>query len=248
MNIPMLIAYYTNLLIIQYNNKPKARATVGAIAEQALAGGVYTDVRDAFDIETAVGKQLDVIGKYVGVDRTYQGQEWNGGFFSLGEYTEPPVDELKIGFSDYSDFDTKEGAFLDYSDIVSGDNFLNDADYRNLIRLKIFLNNSNFSHKEIDDFLANNFGGSIIADSSGDMRMLFFVPTTQVTFTQVVISKGLLPVPMAVGVHSLISRDSPMFGLMTYGDDSAPYGIMGFATYDEDVAGEFLTYNKMIEV
>lgn len=248
MDIQALIAYYTNLLIIQYNSLPKARGTVEAIAQQSLADGVYTDVRDAFDVDTAVGEQLDIIGKYVGVDRTYNGQEWGGGYFSFAEYTEPPYDPLKIGFSDYTDFETKDGEFLSYGEIITGTNFLNDNDYRNLIRLKIFLNNSNFSHKEIDEFLATNFNGDIIADSAGDMEMIFFVPSTQITFTQVVISKGLLPVPMAVGVNYLIERDSPMFGFMTYEDATAPYGIMGFQTYDDEVDGEMLTYGKIVEV
>lgn len=64
-----LIAYYTNLLIKQYHDKTKAMDTIEALTEEALSDMVFTAVRDAFDIDTAVGAQLDLIAKYVGTTR-----------------------------------------------------------------------------------------------------------------------------------------------------------------------------------
>ena len=66
-----LVLYYQNLLIKQYHDKPNAKATIDAVARQLLADWVYIQVRDAFDIDTSVGVQLDVIGKYEGLDRKY---------------------------------------------------------------------------------------------------------------------------------------------------------------------------------
>ncbi len=63
--IQSLIDYYTGLLIIQYNNKPKAMATISAISEEMIASGVMFDVRDGYSVDIAVGVQLDIIGKYV---------------------------------------------------------------------------------------------------------------------------------------------------------------------------------------
>lgn len=65
-----IIAYYCNLLIIQYISKPRARATIGALIDPIIMNQLPTQVQDAFDINTAVGKQLDTIGKYTGVSRT----------------------------------------------------------------------------------------------------------------------------------------------------------------------------------
>lgn len=64
-----IIAYYTNLLIIQYNAKPKAAATIAAMAVMFIMDQLPTQVMNAYDISSAVGVQLDVLGKYVGVSR-----------------------------------------------------------------------------------------------------------------------------------------------------------------------------------
>jgi hypothetical protein len=64
-----LCDYYAALLILQYRNKPKAVATVKATIPTATLNGLPQKVADGFDIETAVGKQLDILGKYIGFDR-----------------------------------------------------------------------------------------------------------------------------------------------------------------------------------
>ena len=63
-------SYYSNLLILQYHNKPKARATVEA-SVGVLPDDIILDVINGFDMDSAVGAQLDTIGIYVGVDRFY---------------------------------------------------------------------------------------------------------------------------------------------------------------------------------
>ena len=65
-----IIAYYANLLILQYREKPKAYATIEALVALAIMNQLPVDVLNGFDFDTAEGDQLDVIGKYVGVSRT----------------------------------------------------------------------------------------------------------------------------------------------------------------------------------
>lgn len=65
-----IIDYYTNLLIIQYNNKPKAIAHIDTLVSPVVMDQLPVDVQDAFNIDTAVGVQLDTLGKYAGVSRT----------------------------------------------------------------------------------------------------------------------------------------------------------------------------------
>lgn len=62
--------YLSNLLIIQYNNKPRAKATIEALAKM-FPVDLILSVRDGFDIETAEGKQLDILAKYIGAERGY---------------------------------------------------------------------------------------------------------------------------------------------------------------------------------
>lgn len=61
--------YYSGLLILQYRQQPKATAHIEALVKQVIADQIITQVQDAFALDTAVGVQLDVIGKYAGVTR-----------------------------------------------------------------------------------------------------------------------------------------------------------------------------------
>lgn len=63
-------SYYSNLLILQYHDKPKAKATIEACVN-LMPDDLMREVLGGFDIETAVGKQLDILGEYVGTDRHY---------------------------------------------------------------------------------------------------------------------------------------------------------------------------------
>lgn len=68
-----LDTYYSNLLILQYHNKPKAKATIEATVG-LLPDDLILEVINGFNIETAIGKQLDILGIYVGVDRFYDNE------------------------------------------------------------------------------------------------------------------------------------------------------------------------------
>lgn len=68
--------YYRDLLILQYRGKDKARATVHALAKLAIVDQLPLAVQDAFDLETAIGVQLDVVGKIVGATR--YGRDFDG--------------------------------------------------------------------------------------------------------------------------------------------------------------------------
>jgi hypothetical protein len=62
-------SYYSSLLIMQYSEQPNAVATVQAFVNMLVANQLPATLEDAFTIDTAVGVQLDVLGKYVGADR-----------------------------------------------------------------------------------------------------------------------------------------------------------------------------------
>lgn len=62
--------YLSSLLILQYAQKPKAVATIEAVGKDFPDELIFA-VRDGFSIETAVGKQLDILAKYLGTDRYF---------------------------------------------------------------------------------------------------------------------------------------------------------------------------------
>lgn len=244
--IQNIIDYYCNLLIIQYHNKTKARAQIELFIRELLANGIIFDVRDGYDVDTAVGAQLDIIGLYVGVDRFYQGQVLED-FFSFIDYEEepaPPSD--RIGFADYTDFETKLGRFLTYPFVISSDLVLPDEDYRVLIKLKILQNNINHSHKSIDDAIFKTFGDEVRPDSDGNMTMYYFVPYNMSEIIRVAIQKDLLPRPAAVRLNYVIEETSVFYGFATYsGEPVFTEGFTDYTDYDTK-EGETLKYSKLI--
>lgn len=243
-----LVDYYVNLLIIQYNNKPKAREHIALLIQEVIASGIVFEVRDGYDLETAVGAQLDVIGLYVGVTRSYNGINFGDGVFAFVEYDESePYSANKKGFATYSDVN-KAGETFNY-DKSLGDEFqLDDESYRTLIKLKIIQNNINHSHESIDNSIFQFFGTDVVADSPNNMTMFYFIPKSASTIIEVAVQKGLLPKPMGVGLDYIIKTDEPLFGMATY-NSSNTVKSTGFATYaDIDVkAGAMLNYNKLME-
>ena len=70
MTTQQLINYYANLLILQYLGQPNAYATIQATAALFIMNQLPIAVQNAFNMDgTAVGVQLDVLGKYAGVTR-----------------------------------------------------------------------------------------------------------------------------------------------------------------------------------
>lgn len=62
--------YLSNLLIIQYAHKNNAVETIKSLGKM-FPVDLIVKVRDAFDLDTAKGVALDLLGKYIGVTRGY---------------------------------------------------------------------------------------------------------------------------------------------------------------------------------
>lgn len=198
--VQKIIDYYMNLLIIQYHEKPKAKATIQAYVKALLADGLMLDVDTAFNLDTAVGVQLDTIGKYVGVDRFYSVTD-PVDYFAVTPYSESsPETHQKYGFSTYAAFPSNVGnGTITYNSVISIANRLNDDDYRILLKLKIARNYSNHSHKSIDAILFEFFGSEVYATSDNDMTMEFNITAAApLGIVQAAIQKNILPRPMGV--------------------------------------------------
>lgn len=248
MDINALIEYYVNLIIIQYSDKPKAQATIRALVDVVLANGILFDIRDGYNIDTAVGVQLDIIGKYVGVDRFFEVNDPID-YFSLVDYAETtPYDEQKHGFTDYADWeDFQFNGTINYNSVLSQTNRLNDDDYRVIIKLKILQNNINHSHKSIDDGVFEFFGADVRPDSLGDMQMTYFITSNITAVALAALTKKLLPRPMGVGLSLIKNVDGAFFGFLRYDrmtPDEYQVGFQRYADYGT-TEGQTLTYNQM---
>lgn len=247
MDVSEIVDYYVNLLIIQYHDQPKAQATIRLFVNALWASGILFQIRDAFNLDNAVGVQLDIIGKYAGVDRFFQGQDLTGYFSLLPQGATPDVGQA--GFTDQADFIAETAPTLIYDDILSTTQALTDDAFRTLIRFKIILNQSNFSHFDIDTNLFNFFGTGIRADSNGHMTMVYFVTRAFYQIAIVALQKDLLPRPMGVGILYLIQEDVPFFGMTSYGVPASPF-ISGFtdqADYGTSI-GKTLYYGDLVTV
>lgn len=243
-----IIDYYVNAIIIQYANKPKAQETIRALVSKILANGILFEIRDGYNIDTAVGVQLDIIGKYVGVTRFFEVNDPID-YFALTDYNEadPDADD-KHGFTDYDNFEEFQfNGTLNYDSILSQTNRLNDNDYRVIIKLKILQNNINHSHKEIDDGVFNFFGMDVRPDSIGDMEMTYFLSNNVTAVIRAALSKNLLPRPMGVQLRLIENVGAPMFAMLSFDRDEPSDAVVGFQNYDNygDNEGETLSFDQI---
>jgi len=242
-----LIDYYVATLIIQYRNKPKARAHIAAIAKQLAILSLIDSVKNAYNLETAVGKQLDVIGEYEGIDRFYRWLELEN-YFSFTDYSETdPDSENKYGFSTYSDYDDDSfNGTLTYADIISQLNTLLDDSYRTLIKLKIVQNYTDHTAKSIDDGIYSVFGTEITMDDPGLMHIVYFINTALTPIIKAAIYKKVLPKPMAVGLIYVTDMEDETFCFSSY-DQDAPSNGYGFSAYSvyTTQSGQFLNYDQI---
>jgi hypothetical protein len=201
-----LLDYYTNLLIIQYHDKPKAQATIQVLLNslfpinQATGNLLFEDIRDAYNLDTAVGVNLDVIGKYVGVDRNWEGHSFdNKPVFCMFDSNFDIDNQYELGFS--APTNKVKGKFLGPKDVLSQANRLIDDDYRILIKLKIVRNNINNSVKSIKEGLYKFFSTAIQVFSNGSKRMTLAVDTSLTPLIKAALQKDVFPRPMGVAIN-----------------------------------------------
>lgn len=117
--------YYVDLLLYQYNNLPKAKKTIELLVDAVLVDLLPKDIEAAFDLETAIGAQLDIIGEYIGLNRVIN-TTITRDYFTF-EDEQNVADDL-FGFTDYTDTllnaEVVFNAYIDASRITSA---LNDG-------------------------------------------------------------------------------------------------------------------------
>lgn len=155
---------YANLLICQYADKPNAIATVKLNIEMLLSNMLLWKIRDCWDIddkELCIGTQLDIIGKWVGVDRYFIGQSFGDSLhLAFVDWDDTPTAN-QGGLRDWNNTRAEDGDLLTYNNIISVTNKLNNDDFRLLIKLKIIKNNTVMTCKNIDDSIFQLFANDV---------------------------------------------------------------------------------------
>lgn len=245
-DLSAIVQAYQDLLIIQYNDKPKARATIALLAEQLLAGGLYWNVQDAFNIDTAVGKQLDILGKYIGVDRFFTGDIFPDDAFAFSDAETSPLSVSK-GFVDAEDITLPTGIFLGTQDVIAPQQAMDDTTYRLILRLKIIQNDINHSMKSINDDLYAYFGMDIYCTDNYDMTITYHAVDSSVyQLLLLALQKQVLPRPMGVGINVVIGNS--FFGFLDGANESIPDDSKGFidSTNSSPLSGVFLSAEEIL--
>ena len=164
-----LIDYYKGLLILQYAVQPNALATVDATIKALVQDQVVSKVRDGFDVETAIGAQLDILGKYRGINRTLFGvvadDDW--GMMEYGD-----VDDSLSGWIEYADADPFVN-WLEYNDLNGVPYPLTDTQMRRLILLAAQTHSWDGGLGSLDDILYATFGAYVTVVDNQNMSITF---------------------------------------------------------------------------
>lgn len=210
MNIP-------DRIYAQYRDKPKAVAWY-AIARK-LGGSIEAAaqaVRKSYDIDTAAGEQLNVIGRIVVAPRSFVGSmPMNPGLFDL---------------TDGDEFGDDEAMFSALT--IDQDGQLSDELYRLVIKAKIVKNNGDATIESILDGM--NFllpKAQVLRVTDGEDMSFSIEFYGQITDLErfALLNAGLVPKPQAVGFSGFLE----WFGMFEFGDMDAEFG-------DEDA--EFAGY------
>lgn len=228
---------YAKLLILQYYDKPKAFNEVKMIADEFESiYDFFRSFNDAFDVDSAVGKQLDIIGKIVGINRTVPSVIPKN-FFGFDD------NPNMYGFGDKFDANIIVYPFANKFEPQYTDLQLSDADYRFFIKAKIAKNtvNATMSSDDNDSILdAINylFEGKAFAIDNRNMSLSLYIDDSYDTSKVSLINQlNLLPRPQAVYYEIVVYNDDGFFGF------SDNVEALGFADrFDALVEGGTMSY------
>lgn len=191
---------YLGLLIIQYSDKPKAVAEITLKAsEYSKIFDFYKSFFNAFDLDLAVGDQLTIIGKIVGIPRIVP--------FSLAK--------KYFGFSNNpNSLSFGEGTFFDkFTDVAFADTELSDVQMRLLIRAKIAKNTTSpymvsDDRVSLQDVIRVAFENRAFVVDGYDMTLSLYIDINyQIDNITLIKSLNLLPSPQGVGYKRIVQYE-----------------------------------------
>lgn len=180
---------YLDLVTSEYRQQPKFISMLTILAQWAvdrriLLAGLRTV---SFDLDTAFGAQLDVVGQWVGLSRTLS-VPVSGVYFAFNT--------PGLGFN--------QGVWFNSSDPSDGVITMDDATYRLMLRAKIAANTWDGSLGDANTKLASIFqGGSVQITDNFDMTQTITIDgTAPSALFEELVNQGYIQLKPA-GVESL---------------------------------------------
>lgn len=188
---------YLDLITSEHNQQPQFMALVnliaGAIGDTTAA---ITSLTAAFDLDQAVGVQLDAIGLWVGQPRVitnvlllgFFGFADNAAALTFGEISNPSIG----------------GVFYEQDATYQQSTTLSDSDYRTILRARIVRNQSNGTLGAVEQALSFIFNVPAKVSDIGNLSLAIIIsaPITQ-TQQALLSTLDLLPRPAGVSIGSI---------------------------------------------
>ena len=193
---------YTGLLSAYHRGKPNFTATVRALCDGMVdLRNLYAKLPDTYDLDLAVGRQLDAVGLWVGLGRRIKTP-------LAGVYFSHDIDGL--GFD--------QGVWQGPFDPDSGLTELDDDTYRLLLRAKIGANHWDGTLETSAAILDRIFGGGthVFIQDNGDMSVDIGVAGTPPSALFLALLTGgyipLKPEGVRISYYVIPSEEGPLFG------------------------------------
>lgn len=204
--------YYSDLLIIQYNQLPKAKAQINAIAE--LYYDIYKiaqQMLDFLNINTQEGVQLDIIGKIIGLSRDLP-NVLPADLFGMSDLFTGDFADNRFPMGDLFVIDQGK-PFNGLFDNQNNDQILTDTQYRLLLKAKVLVNVVKSTLVSDDDSIDLNqailqaFDGLAYLIDNSNMSMTLFIDNSVTNeYVNALWDVGLIAKPMGVG-YIIIKQD-----------------------------------------
>lgn len=211
---------YTGLITSEHADKPNFSAVVAAVCQgHADNIALLQSLPQAFDIDSAIGVQLDAVGQWVGVSR-YVASPLSGVYFAL--------DTPGVGFD--------QGIWWAPGEPTSGVTALPDDIYRLLLKARIIANQWDGTIPGAYAAWNALFAGQglqILIQDNGDMTMTLALTgaTNNPTF-RALFSGGYLDLrPAGVEIDGYLypSADAPIFGFDVENSSIAGFDVGAWA-------------------
>jgi hypothetical protein len=192
---------YIDHITLEHGNKPKFVSMVEATVQPfADTLSLYKIIPLLYDVDTAQGQQLDVVGEWVGVSR-YLTLPLAGVYFAF--------DTVDVGFD--------AGVWKGPYDPETGLTALPDEFYRLVIKAKILNNNWDGSKDQVyvlADIIFGSQGFTYYIEDNGDMSINLGLlgPTPPPPVLTALFNSGVLDVKgITIRIASRVAQQGPIF-------------------------------------
>lgn len=192
---------YLGLITSQHRGKPNFTAVLNVLTAPLVAAqAVLAEFSSSYDLDSAVGSQLDAVGEWIGTTRRLRA----------------PIDNVFFSWDTAGkgwDEGYWKGPFVPAEGVAEMD----DSSYRAALRLRVAVNHwsgQNQSYRYLPVKLEGTNGNIITVVDNQDMSMRVVVLGIQPSlfFRLVVQQQELTPKPLGVRITGYEYRNTPVYG------------------------------------